>query len=127
MDHDPGGVDRPAQPHSASVLELCLQPCGQVARIGSCADLLTGAVEHGAGSVHGKWVLRRARQLVDRWQISQLHTKSVERAAIIPLVATATLPHWDLTPFFPSVDSPEVTGALEDLGRRAGELRELFD
>lgn len=42
-------------------------------------------------------------------------------------MATATLPHWDLTTFFPSVDSTEVTEALGDLVRRADELRKLFD
>ena len=44
-------------------------------------------------------------------------TEAVERA----------LPHWDLTPFFPGVDSPEVRDAFDRVVRGIGALRELFD
>jgi pepF/M3 family oligoendopeptidase len=40
---------------------------------------------------------------------------------------TQALPHWDLTPFFPAVDSTELGEAFADVVRRTAELRELFD
>ena len=42
-------------------------------------------------------------------------------------IETQALPHWDLTPFFPSVDSPELAEAFDDIVHRVSELRELFD
>jgi pepF/M3 family oligoendopeptidase len=37
------------------------------------------------------------------------------------------LPHWDLTPFFPAPDSPEVESALEQVSAGIASLRELVD
>jgi oligoendopeptidase F len=38
-----------------------------------------------------------------------------------------TLPHWDLTPFFPGPDSPELQAALEEVAGDIRSLRELVD
>ncbi len=38
-----------------------------------------------------------------------------------------TLPHWDLTPLFPSLDSPEFRAAWEDLAARIENLEALLD
>jgi pepF/M3 family oligoendopeptidase len=38
-----------------------------------------------------------------------------------------TLPHWDMTPLFPALDSKEFTTAFDDASRLIGELRQIFD
>jgi pepF/M3 family oligoendopeptidase len=40
---------------------------------------------------------------------------------------TDTLPRWDLTPFFESLDSREVSGAVEEVGADVGRLVTLYD
>ena len=37
------------------------------------------------------------------------------------------LPHWDLTPFFPAPDSPELEAALEEVAAEILALRKLVD
>ncbi len=37
------------------------------------------------------------------------------------------LPHWDMTPLYPALDSPEFNSAFDDLVSRIGELRPVFD
>ena len=44
-----------------------------------------------------------------------------------PTLAGPRLPHWDLTPFFPGVDSPEFDGAVDDALARIASLRALLD
>jgi pepF/M3 family oligoendopeptidase len=44
------------------------------------------------------------------------------------MVATTTkLPHWDMTPFFPGLDSPELAGAIQDVVTSLDDLEALFD
>jgi len=40
---------------------------------------------------------------------------------------TDTLPRWDLTPFFESIDSREVSGAVEEVGAEVSRLVALYD
>jgi oligoendopeptidase F len=42
-------------------------------------------------------------------------------------VTASALPRWDLTPFFPSLDSPEFDREFTSLRSRVGDLRQLFD
>ncbi len=44
-----------------------------------------------------------------------------------PETVQEQLPHWDLTPFFPDVDSPELEAAFDGLVREISSLGELFD
>jgi pepF/M3 family oligoendopeptidase len=37
------------------------------------------------------------------------------------------LPHWDMTPLFPALDSPQFNSSFDDLVSRIGELRPVFD
>ncbi len=37
-------------------------------------------------------------------------------------VATKNLPHWDMTPFFPGLDSAEFAGAVDKVIAFAGDL-----
>lgn len=40
---------------------------------------------------------------------------------------TTTLPHWDMTPLFPSLESEEFNLALKQLGERIEDLQSLYD
>jgi pepF/M3 family oligoendopeptidase len=42
-------------------------------------------------------------------------------------VTTPALPHWDLSPFFPGLDSPEFEAAMHQLAQHTDELTTLFD
>lgn len=44
-----------------------------------------------------------------------------------PEAVHETLPHWDLTSFFPALDSPELAAAFEEIVRGIAGLRALFD
>src|SRR4028119_2356581 len=41
--------------------------------------------------------------------------------------STPTLPHWDMTPLFPSLESPEFENAYARVVARIGDLQVLFD
>jgi pepF/M3 family oligoendopeptidase len=130
VDDDPGRVDRPTQTHLPLGTNLLTQASAQVAGIGAGSNLLARTVEDRPCGVDRERVVSLAGKLVHRGEVAQLHGKSVERAAIMASVATTetqALPNWDLTPFFPSVDSPELAEAFDDAVRRVAELRELFD
>ena len=38
-----------------------------------------------------------------------------------------TLPHWDLTPFFPSIESREFSALTEEVASEVGRLQARFD
>src|SRR4051812_10986963 len=40
---------------------------------------------------------------------------------------TTTLPHWDMTVIYPSLESPEFTAAVQALGDHVSALTALFD
>src|SRR5689334_6984738 len=42
-------------------------------------------------------------------------------------VVTDTLPRWDLSPFFESLDSREVSAAVEEIGAEVARLVALYD
>jgi oligoendopeptidase F len=44
-----------------------------------------------------------------------------------PTAASAELPHWDLTPFFPALDSREFLGLNEEVGAEVARLQRRFD
>ncbi len=48
-------------------------------------------------------------------------------AVAAPEAVRETLPHWDLTPFFPGVDSPELDAAFDGIVAGIASLEELFD
>ncbi|MGH7857459.1 MAG: M3 family oligoendopeptidase, partial [Candidatus Binatia bacterium] len=45
----------------------------------------------------------------------------------VTTTALRTLPHWDMTTIFPSLDSPEFAAAFDELVSRIGDLKAFFD
>ncbi len=43
------------------------------------------------------------------------------------IAATIRLPHWDMTSYFPSLDSPELDRAIAGVVKSLGEMEVLFD
>jgi len=79
VDDHAGCVEDAAQSRAPRRLELGLQPGGQVARIDSGADLLASPCQDCAGRVDRERVVRRARELVHRREVSQLHVSTILR------------------------------------------------
>ena len=85
VDDHAGGVDRSSKARPARRCELHFHASDQVARIGSGLDLLAGAGKSGSHrrDDQNPWPSARepfvCRELVDGWQVAQLHRRSVER------------------------------------------------
>ena len=75
-------VQHAAQARPPGLVELVVQSLAEVARIHSGPDLLPCALDHEPGGVDRERVVGRARELVHRRKVSQLHGQSLGRRLI---------------------------------------------
>lgn len=73
MHDDSRGIENTPELRAAGRAELGRQSGGQVARIACCLDLRARMLEHDPRRLDGERVIDAARELVHRWQVTQLH------------------------------------------------------
>src|SRR5689334_12717754 len=75
-----------------------------------------------AGAGHTKSCHQRPHGAPGRGQFQE-----EEYTPMNTTTTTTTLPHWDMTVIYPSLESPEFTAAAQALGDHLGELTAEFD
>jgi oligoendopeptidase F len=124
VDDHAGGVDRAAQARTPLRAELRPEPLREVSRVGSGANLRPRLLDHLARRLDRERIVDGPRELVHGREISKLHA---EKSRVELVAVQEALPHWDLTPFFPAPDSPEVEAAFKVVRTDLAALRELVD
>ena len=78
MDEHAGGIDDAAKRRPTCRRQRLGQPLLQVPGVRPGPDLLAGAFEHGPCRGDSEWVVHVTDQLIDGWQLAQLHEMSVK-------------------------------------------------
>ena len=90
--HDhPGRVQHPPQRRPPRSLQLVPDACCEITRIGAGAQLVARLGDHGPGGVDRERIIRGARELVHRREVSQLHGMQITPRIRRPAEPVASL------------------------------------